>query len=198
MPSTSGERVLHVLLIRNRATTAQLAEALAVSADEISPVLRDAEARGLVRDSGNPRIGWAITPEGTREARRRVDDTPAEGRALVSARYEEFRELNDELKQLCADWQLRDPATMGPGDFTARLQGVDERIQRLLAEIQVPAPHFADYGPRLARARARFESGSDGYLTGVLVDSYHNIWFECHECFHITLGRSRREEESGT
>lgn len=37
---------------------------------------------------------------------------------------------------------------------------------------------------------------SDAHLTGVLVDSYRNIWFECHECFFITLGRSRQAEET--
>ena len=197
MPSRVGDRALHVLLIKHRATTPLLAEALDVPAEEVDSALRDAEARGLVQDTGKPRLGWSITPEGTREARGRVDGA-AGGRAAIAARYETFRELNDQLKQLCGDWQARDPATTTTADFDERLAAIDTGIQRILAEIAPVAPHFADYAARFTRARAKFGAGSDGYLTGVLVDSYHNIWFECHECFLISLDRSRREEESGS
>ncbi|MTD56939.1 hypothetical protein [Amycolatopsis pithecellobii] len=198
MPAVVGERMMHVLLIKHRATTTQLAEALDVPTERIFAALRDAEALGYIQDSGKPRLGWAITEDGVRYAQRRVDQTSADGKAVISTRYEVFRELNGELKKLCTDWQTRDPATNGAAEFSDRLGPIDDRIQRILAEIRPLADHFADYGARFARARTKFESGVEGYLTGVLVDSYHNIWFECHECFLITLGRSRSNEESGS
>lgn len=115
--------------------------------------------------------------------------------ALVADRYETFRKLNDELKQLCADWQAR-TEDQGPADFVGRLSPIDQQIQRILTEITPVAPHFAEYSTRFSRAHNQFAAGSDTHLTGVLVDSYHNIWFECHECFFITLGRSRQAEEA--
>ena len=96
---------------------------------------------------------------------------------------------------MCADWQAR-TEDQRPSDFVDLLSPIDQQIQRILTEITTAAPHFAEYSARFTRAHSQFASGSDSHLTGVLVDSYHNIWFECHECFFITLGRSRQAEEA--
>ncbi len=34
------------------------------------------------------------------------------------------------------------------------------------------------------------------YFVSPLVDSYHSVWFECHEDFLLTLGRTRAGEGS--
>ena len=196
MPADIADPLLHVLRIRGRATPESLAAALDSPLESVSAALLDLGARDLAEDSGKPRLGWKITATGRLAADQRMTGIGPEAHTLVSDRYETFRTLNDQLKQLCADWQAR-TEDQGPADFAGRLSATDERIQEILAEIVPSAPHFTGYSARFTRALGQFTSGSDSYLTGVLVDSYHNIWFECHECFFITLGRSRQAEEAG-
>lgn len=195
MPDDIADPTLHILRIRGRATPESLATALDSPSERISAALRDLESRGLAEDTGKPRLGWKITTTGNVAANRRMTEISPEAHALVADRYGSFRELNDELKQLCADWQSRTEA-QGPADFAGPLSLIDQQIQRILAEIAPAAPPFAEYSGRFSRALDAFASGSDSHLTGVLVDSYHNVWFECHECFFITLGRSRQAEEA--
>jgi hypothetical protein len=195
MPADLADSLLHILRIRGRATPESLAAALGSPVEPIRTALLDLASRDLAEDSGKPRLGWKITANGRLAADKRMTGISPEARAIVSDRYETFRKLNDELKQLCADWQARTEA-QGPEDFADPLSAIDQPTQQLLAEIVPAAPHFAEYSARFTRALSQFTSGSDSYLTGVLVDSYHNIWFECHECFFITLGRSRQAEEA--
>jgi hypothetical protein len=195
MPADIADPALHILRIRGRATPESLAAALDSPLERVTDALRDLESRGLAEDSGKPRLGWKITADGRVSAERRMTGVSPQALTLVADRYETFRKLNDELKQLCADWQAR-TEDQGPADFVGRLSLIDQQTQPLLTEITPVAPHFAEYSARFTRAHNQFASGSDGYLTGVLVDSYHNVWFECHECFFITLGRSRQAEET--
>lgn len=197
MPADIADPTLHILRIRGRATPESLGAALDSPVDQVKAALLDLGSRGLAEDSGKPRLGWKITADGRLSADRRMTAISPGALTLVADRYETFRTLNDELKQLCADWQARTEG-QSPSDFADRLSAIDGHIQPILAEITPVAPHFAEYSARFTRAHTQFTSGSDGFLTGVLVDSYHNIWFECHECFFITLGRSRQAEESGT
>jgi hypothetical protein len=196
MPADIADPTLHVLRIRGRATPEALATALDSPVERITAALRDLESRGLAEDTGKPRLGWKITATGAAAANSRMTEISPRAQALVAGHYEAFRKLNDEVKQLCADWQSRTEG-QGPEDFVGPLSVIDQQTQRILAEITPAAPHFAEYSGRFSRALGQFTSGSDSHLTGVLVDSYHNIWFECHECFFITLGRSRKAEEAG-
>lgn len=196
MPADVADPLLHILRIRGRATPESLAAALDSPLASIRTALLDLDSRDLAQDSGKPRLGWQITANGRLAADARMTEISPDSRALVSDRYETFLTLNDELKQLCADWQAR-TGTQGPSDFADPLSRIDHHVQQLLAEIVLAAPHFTEYGARFTRALSQFTSGSASHLTGVLVDSYHTIWFECHECFLITLGRSRRAEEAG-
>src|SRR5262245_13653816 len=189
MPADIADPLLHILRIRGRATPESLATALDTPLEPVRTVLAALGSQDLAEDSGKPRLGWKITATGKLAADGRMTGISPEAMALVSDRYETFRKLNDELKQLCADWQSRSEA-QGPANFADPLSAIDQQIQMILAEIVPTAPHFAEYSARFSRAIGSFTSGSDSHLTGVLVDSYHNIWFECHECFFITLGRS--------
>lgn len=195
MPADIADPLLHVLRIRGRATPESLAAALGSPLEPVKTALLDLGARDLAEDSGKPRLGWKITASGKLAADERMTGISPQARTTVADRYETFRTLNDELKQLCADWQAR-TEPQGPADFADRLSVIDQHVQNILTEIVTVAPHFTGYSARFTRAIGHFTSGSDSYLTGVLVDSYHNIWFECHECFFITLGRSRQAEEA--
>ncbi|GAB3459827.1 hypothetical protein [Actinophytocola sediminis] len=195
MPADLADPVLHVLRIKGRATPESLAAVLDTTPERVSAALLELEASGLAENTGKPRLGWKITADGRVAAESRMTDISPSVRALVADRYETFRVLNDELKQLCADWQGRTEAQT-TADFVAPLSVIDKGVQQILAEITQGAAHFAGYSARFTRAYDLFASGSDSHLTGVLVDSYHTIWFECHECFFITLGRSRQAEEA--
>lgn len=195
MPTDITAPLLHILRIRGRSTPESLAAALDTPLDEVRTALQDLSAQDLAEDTGKPRLGWKITATGKLTADKRMTEISPESQTLVNDRYETFRTLNDNLKQLCADWQAR-TETQGPADFVDQLSTTDQHIQKILAEIVPAAQHFAEYSTRFTRALNKFKSGSDNYLTGVLVDSYHNIWFECHECFFITLARSRQAEET--
>ena len=196
MPSPIHDQALHMLRIRGRITPAQLADGLNVGADEISGPLTQLTDQGLVRDSGNARFPWSITEAGRQLAETRMTGIGAAAKLRCDEHYERFQELNEQLKQLCADWQKRDPDAVTAADFAPRLEIVDAAAQDMLRRIVPVAPAFAMYAPRLSRAQHRFAGGADNYLTGILVDSYHTTWFELHECFFITLGRSRSTEET--
>lgn len=196
MPVDIAEPTLHILRIRGRATPESLCAALDSSLERVTAALLDLGSRGLAEDSGKPRLGWQITANGRLFADRRMTGISPQALTLVADRYESFLKLNEELKRLCADWQAR-TEDQSPSDYVDRLSPIDQQIQQMLTEITEVAPHFAEYGARFTSAHSQFASGSDSHLTGVLVDSYHNIWFECHECFFITLGRSRQAEEKG-
>ena len=57
-------------------------------------------------------------------------------------------------------------------------------------------PRFATYPPRLQGALDRVMEGQWEYLTSPKVESFHNVWMECHEDYLVTLGISREEEGS--
>ena len=195
MSSRICEQTLHMLRIRGRITLAQLAEGMAADVTEITGALAELAADGLVWNSGRPRFPWSITETGRQLAETRMTGIDAAAKNLCDEHYQRFRELDGQFKQLCADWQARDTGAAVAADFGPRLKSVDDAVQDLLRQIAPVAPAFAMYARRLSRARGRFAGGADSYLTGIMVDSYHTAWFELHECFFITLGRSRQAEE---
>ncbi|MGH2725823.1 MAG: transcriptional regulator, partial [Actinomycetota bacterium] len=57
-------------------------------------------------------------------------------------------------------------------------------------------PRFESYRARLTAALSRLREGDERFFTGVTVDSFHTVWFECHEDLIQTLGRERIAEGS--
>jgi hypothetical protein len=55
---------------------------------------------------------------------------------------------------------------------------------------------FRSYERRLASALEQLRAGDERFFTGVTVDSFHTVWFECHEDLIQTLGRDRVQEGS--
>jgi hypothetical protein len=72
---------------------------------------------------------------------------------------------------------------------------VHELADKALARTGELVPRFSRYGRRLGQALERIED-DPRYFVSPLVDSYHNVWFECHEDFLLTLGRTRAQEGS--
>ena len=70
------------------------------------------------------------------------------------------------------------------------------RARSGLTRAATVAVRFDRYGTRLATALERASAGESRYITDPTVDSFHTVWFECHEDFLITLGISREDEGS--
>ena len=114
--------------------------------------------------------------------------------------YDRFLARDLELKQLCTEWQLRDGQPNDHADaaydqaIRDRLGHFDDEVQPVLAGIATILPWSTRYRDRFAAARARFVSGDDSALTGVLCESYHDVWMELHEDLIITQGIDRATE----
>lgn len=187
MPASTEERITHILALRTRVTAGQLAFALELPAEDITKALTALAEQGLVHEDENARLGWAVTGEGRARARARMADVGDETRKRVEQLHERFQTLDADLTKLCDDWRNRDAISTRPASFLPLLRPIAEKAQEVLSELGAVAEHFGGYGPRLARAWAKFESGSDSYLTGMTVDSYYNVWSECQACFAVTL-----------
>lgn len=114
----------------------------------------------------------------------------------LAAAYERFLAVNQPVKDLCAGWQR------GAGDAEAlyltvdALTGMLDRARPALRRAGQVVPRFATYAPRLQAAVAAAAAGDSRFINDPRQDSVHTIWFECHEDFLTTLGRSREEEGS--
>ena len=111
--------------------------------------------------------------------------------------------LNDVFKHLCTDWQLRDgePNDHADADYdTASSPGsatFDDEAQPLVADRRrASCPWTAPYGPPPGRGRRRFAAGDPKAFTGVMCDSYHDVWMELHEDLILTQGIDRAAEGS--
>ena len=194
--------VLQVLHVKGRATLAALEAA--VLADPTDAVAHHVTT-GLVEDT---KFGYKVTELG----RSRVDELYAREREragpVIDDVYESFVPINDEVKQVVTDWQLR---SVG-GELTvndhsdhrhdegviARLRRIDAKAATALARLTTSLARFDVYPKRLGRALALFCDGDHTMLATPLKDSYHTVWFELHEELIILSGRNRAEEEAAS
>ena len=151
-------QVLQVLRIKGRATPDTLATAMGV---EVTDVIEQCERAELVE---NTKIGYRITDLG----RERVDELYVSERtraeAVIVDTYETFLPINDEVKQVVTDWQMRvvdgqmvlndhaDPCH--DDNVIARLHDVDAKAAPALESLTSALPRFDLYSRRL-RAGAR-------------------------------------------
>jgi hypothetical protein len=115
--------------------------------------------------------------------------------ATVAATYERFLALNAPVKASCARWQQSDRDAESLFQVADELGGFLERLRPALVRASEAAPWFEQYGVRLTNAWQRASNGDERFVTDPHFDSFHTIWFECHEDYLVTLGRSREEEE---
>ncbi|MGH2793287.1 MAG: hypothetical protein ACRDKG_03180, partial [Actinomycetota bacterium] len=161
--------------------------------------LRALEEQGMVRLRETPRLtGWSLTPEGhARHAELLAAQRSPESIAALVPIYERFLSLNDRIKALATAWQQ-----LAPDDKAGRWDAVEELAEALgeAAPIVTAAagvvPRFASYERRMTEAVEKLRAGDERYFTGVTVDSFHTVWFECHEDLIQTLGRERIAEGS--
>jgi pyruvate, orthophosphate dikinase len=191
--------LLQVLHVKGRATLDALAAAVRVDPTEAVAGFVDA---GLVEDS---RFGYKLTAA----ARPRVDELYARERehagAVIEGVYTQFGPINDEVKQIVTDWQMRPVG----GELTvndhsdsrhddrvlARLRRTDAKVSTALAPLSLALNRFDVYPRRLRRALTLIGEGDHSMLAAPLKDSYHTVWFELHEELIILSGRRRADVE---
>jgi hypothetical protein len=190
------EELLHALRIKGRATVAELLVVLDADAAAIEAQLRQAADEGLAieRTTGR-RPGWMLSAAGRdrHAALRQAAVNPA-GLERLAEEYKGFLRHNDRVKGACTRWQTADGDEVR-FELLEELHDVQERVAGVLNGAGEAFPRFGRYGVRLAKALERAEE-DPRYVVSPVVDSYHTVWFECHEDFLVTLGRSRHEEGS--
>lgn len=195
-----ASRVLHALRIKGMLTAPAAAAICAADEATVTAELGQVVSRGFANYM-EPRQMWLITPEG-RAAHPDVLAEMIDGLDLGGLPYQRFLELNDDFKLLCTDWQLRNGEPNDHADeaydaaIFQRLEALDDEAQPIAAAIGSVTTWMAPYGQRLAAARARLVGGDQKALTGVMCDSYHDIWMELHEDLILTQGIDRAAEGS--
>lgn len=191
--------VLHVLRLKGIVPLESIAASLRATAGDVQPVVDRLADDGLVRIRELPRLtGWTLTENGrARHADEIAGQRSAQLVAAVTPLYERFLALNDRVKTVSTSWQQ-----LAPDDAAGRWDAVEElgeihddatSIVRALATV---APRFGSYERRLAAAVEQLRAGDERFFTGVTVDSFHTVWFECHEDLIQTLGLDRIAEGS--
>ena len=190
-------QVMQVLRIKGRASAETLS---AVIAADVTTVIEQCEQSGLIEVARN---GYRITDLG----RQRVDEFYASEReqaeAVIVDVYETFLPINDEVKQIVTDWQMRivggqivlnDHQDRGHDDkVIARLHEVDAKAAPALETLTSALPRFDSYARRFQRALAEIRGGDHTMVAAPIKDSYHTVWFELHEDLILLSGRERTE-----
>ena len=208
MPSPSDPDLLVLLGLRlcSFASVAAIADRAGLTEADTEARLHDLAGAGLARFRDGRTTGWMPTPEGRADGQHRLAvELGATGTgAIIDAAYRRFLAINQRMLDTCTDWQLRpvDGAQV-VNDHTdadhdrrvmAELAELDGQVQPIVADLAAALDRFDGYGPRLAAARARVESGELDWFTKPTIDSYHTVWFELHEDLLATLGIERGQE----
>jgi phosphoenolpyruvate-protein kinase (PTS system EI component) len=197
-PKTAGEAlVLHTLRVRGFVTADGFVESLGHHPDEVLSGLVD---QGLVRHIEKRQMYGLLPPGKQRHADLLEELADDLARAGLAEHYPAFLELNDTFKQLCTTWQVRNGEPNNHSDA-----GYDrpciEGLTRLAAEsrsvidgFSAAIPRLARYNTRLAHAAGRVANGETRQFTGVMCESFHDVWMELHEDL-IVLQRIDRSDE---
>jgi hypothetical protein len=178
--------VLHALRVKGAGTIEEVEWISGV--DDAEGALGELELAGLATLRG----GYAAASEAgvARDAEltaRRLGDRVG---SLAAIYDERFLPVNADFKALATELQSAGPRP----ELIERAADVHDLATAVVADAAAHAPHLARYGERLEQSMERFLSGDASALTAAVGSSYHNTWFELHEDFIATLGRSRETE----
>ena len=206
-PSDPSSLVLHLVKLKGVASPATVAAACGLGGAEVSALLDDLAACGLVQHPRG-RSEWALTAVGHKEhATRMAEELEASAcRPTIEDAYRRFLELNPELLAVCTAWQLHDGgAGLVANDHTdagydravvERLSRVHHQVGPIVDDLGACLERFCRYGPRLGAALDRVLAGDTEWFTRPLIDSYHSVWFELHQDLLDTLGIERGTERT--
>jgi DNA-binding transcriptional ArsR family regulator len=190
------DEVLHALGIKGRASLEEVADVLGNVPSATEQSLRKLEIAGLVieRPTGR-RPGWMLSSSGRDAHANQCWASISSGaRAQLVAEYKSFLQINTRAKTACSVWQTTSDEQRR-AELLMELGEIHEHVEPVLARCGEIVPRFGRYGARLTEALKRAQH-DPRYVVSPTVDSFHTVWFECHEDFLVTLGRSRHEEGS--
>lgn len=198
-------RTFHALRIKGFAKADVVAEIAALDLAETEAHLAELQAAeyALFREA---RSLWQLTPTG-KEAHltELAGDTPAQIREALHVHYPEFLDINGAFKELCGSWQLVDGDPERPNDHTdaaydamviGRLVDLHGGARPVVERMGTEHERLAPYAPRLDVALDRVRAGEAKMFTGVMCNSFHDMWMELHEDLILTLGINRAAEGS--
>jgi hypothetical protein len=191
------DELLQVLCIKGRAKPDSLAAAVDV---DVAAVIEQCEQAGLVE---NTKLGYRVTDIGRSRADERYATERVVAGRVIDEVYEAFLPINDQVKQIVTDWQLRevDGATVVndhqdaayDARVIARLRDLDADVEAALGRLSSALPRFDGYARRLRRALDAISAGDHTMVAAPIKDSYHTVWFELHEELLVLSGRQRTE-----
>lgn len=191
--------VLQGVRLKGRVSPADLAATLGTDVADITPVVERLAAAGLLTEGETLRITLTGTERLTAllaEEREGIDP-----RAMATA-YDDFRAVNEDLKRLVTDWQLKGgpdgvPNTHDDADYDtavlARLDDVHARVLPVIEAATAQLPRLGAYATKLVAALDKIKAGETAWLSRPLIDSYHTVWFELHEELIVAVGLTREE-----
>jgi hypothetical protein len=143
-------------------------------------------------------VGCMLTEQGQEQHAQLLERERAEiDVEAVKVLYERFLAANQPTKSKCAEWQkLADDDQDARFMIATDLQDILERVSTTVTRTSEHIPRFANYPPRMETALGKVLEGQNEFLTSPTVESFHNVWMECHEDYLLTLGISREEEGS--
>jgi pyruvate,orthophosphate dikinase len=195
------ELLLQVLSVKGRASHEALGAAIDADATDAVAAL---EAAGLVEPT---KLGYRITDLGKRRVDELYELERAQAGPLIFDVYESFLPINDDVKQIVTDWQMRTvEGEMVLNDHTDpdhdqavidRLHDTDANVSIALDPLRTALPRFDLYAVRLQRALTCVRNGDHSMICAPIKDSYHTVWFELHEELIVLCGKTRSEEAAG-
>ncbi|MGQ0467407.1 MAG: MarR family transcriptional regulator [Sporichthyaceae bacterium] len=194
--------VMHVLRIKGATPPVALADLTGLDPSAVDAVLATAVVFGHAVAKEGRQLTYRLTPEGKEAAAKLLrEGTTPEDTAAAQALDKVFLPLNNDLKALTTDWQIRNGE---PNDHTdaaydaavvARLAAVSDAIGAALPQPGGPLTRMSRYRPRFASALARVQAGELAAFARPMADSFHDAWMELHQDLLLTLDRQRDEAD---
>jgi hypothetical protein len=194
--------VLHALAVKKHTDAPVLAEFTGLSQADVARLLGEAAGSGRVVAAQGK---YVLAPL----ARLALDGQYAREYANVRANatflqaYENFEQINVQLKTLITDWQTIEVGGARVANdhsdasydirIVDRLGNLHERTDRILAQLVQGLPRLEYYRRKLTEALERAEDGHSEWVSDARLPSYHTLWFELHEDLLRILGRRRAE-----
>jgi len=188
--------VLRVLRLRGFATSDGLWQSIGVDPHQVvERLVADEQVNFTVA-----RNMYMLTPSG----RSRIDDHLAASDPIIelSSTYESFLSINIDFKQVCTDWQVRhgEPNPHDDDDYDAacitRLREVYMRSEAVISALANAVPRLNLYRRRLLEALTAIDDGQPQRFTGLMCESFHDVWMELHEDLIVLQKIDRLSEGS--
>jgi hypothetical protein len=189
-------QVMQALRLKGRATAEELATSLGIDVAVVTSELSAlADEKLVVERTTGRRPGWMLTGDG----RERYDASLVDARTpevveRLTETYTAFLQSNQPVKDLASKWQATTDDAVRFG-IIEDLADIGEKVAPSLTSAGDVVPRFGAYADRLA---ASLDKAADDprFVVSPTVDSFHTVWFECHEDYLLMLGRSREQEGS--